>query len=125
MQSTISYCLANGFPHEKLPWQARVISYAQLYEAVKAEKGEEVDRVLAALEEKLLADDSIDERIYALRMVETLHSMWSDQRPVVVAYFSPPYYPHVYVRGESELEKSCWMQSGRSSPTPTFLTTSN
>ncbi|HOB34547.1 MAG: M20/M25/M40 family metallo-hydrolase [Firmicutes bacterium] len=99
------YCLANGFPHEKLPWQARVISYAQLYEAVKAEKGEEVDRVLAALEEKLLADDSIDERIYALRMVETLHSMWSDQRPVVVAYFSPPYYPHVYVRGESELEK--------------------
>ncbi len=98
------YCLASRFPHEELPWQIKVISYGELYQAVKAEKGQEVDEILATLEQELLADDSIDERIHALRMVETLHSMWSNQSPVVVAYFSPPYYPHVYVKGETPLE---------------------
>ena len=38
-------------------------------------------------------------------MVETIHNMWSDNNPVVVVYFSPPYYPHIYVKGESALEK--------------------
>lgn len=99
------YCLASRFPHEELPWQTRVISYNDLYEEVKAEKGPEVDEVLESLGAELRADDSIDERIYALRMVQTLHSMWSKHGPVVVAYFSPPYYPHVYVKGETPLEQ--------------------
>ena len=60
---------------------------------------------MQALQQELLADGSIDERAFALRMVETLHSMWSDQDPVVVAYYSPPYYPHIYVKGETPLEK--------------------
>ncbi|NLX62639.1 MAG: peptidase M20, partial [Tissierellia bacterium] len=47
----------------------------------------------------------VDERIYALKMVEAVHSLWSDKAPVVIVYFSPPYYPHIYVKGESEKEK--------------------
>src|SRR5690606_29128292 len=42
---------------------------------------------------------------FALKMVEALHNMWSDKNPVVIAYYSPPYYPHIYVKGESLLEK--------------------
>lgn len=99
------YCKANNFPFEKLPWEARVISYEELYKKVKEEKGEELDKALDTLSEKLLNDENIDERIYALKMVETVHSMWSDKNPVVVAYYSPPYYPHIYVKGETELEK--------------------
>ncbi|NLY67413.1 MAG: peptidase M20, partial [Tissierellia bacterium] len=99
------YCKANNFPFEKLPWEARVISYEELYNKVKEEKGEELDKALDTLSEKLLNDENIDERIYALKMVETVHSMWSDKNPVVVAYYSPPYYPHIYVKGETELEK--------------------
>lgn len=99
------YCQASGFPHEELPWRPRVISYQELYQRVKVEKGREVDEKMEALQQKLLADSSIDERIFALRMVETLHSMWSDQDPVVIAYYSPPYYPHIYVKGETPLER--------------------
>lgn len=99
------YCHASGFPHEELPWRPRVISYHELYQRVKVEKGREVDEKMQALQQELLADGSIDERAFALRMVETLHSMWSDQDPVVVAYYSPPYYPHIYVKGETPLEK--------------------
>ncbi len=99
------YCKANNFPFEKLPWKARVLSYEELYNKVKEEKGQELDEALDKLSKELLQDENIDERVYALKMVEAVHSMWSDKEPVVIAYFSPPYYPHIYVKGESELEK--------------------
>lgn len=99
------YCKANNFPFEKLPWKARVLSYEELYNKVKEEKGQELDEALDKLSKELLQDENVDERVYALKMVEAVHSMWSDKDPVVIAYFSPPYYPHIYVKGESELEK--------------------
>ncbi|GFN36682.1 M20/M25/M40 family metallo-hydrolase [Tepidimicrobium xylanilyticum] len=99
------YCEANGFPYEKLPWEARVMSYEELYNKVREEKGREVDKVMEELAKKLLDDQNIDERLFALKMVENLHNMWSDKNPVVIVYYSPPYYPHIYVKGESPLEK--------------------
>ncbi len=99
------YCQANGFPYEKLPWEPRVMAYEELYKKVKEEKGQEVDRIMEELSNKLLDDPNVDERLFALKMVETLHNMWSDKEPVVIVYFSPPYYPHIYVKGESPLEK--------------------
>ena len=100
------YCKANNFPFEKLPWKARVMSYEELYNKVKEEKGEELDKAIENLNRKLMECKDVDERMYALRMVETVHSMWSDKDPVVIAYFSPPYYPHIYVKGENQLEKN-------------------
>lgn len=99
------YCESNKFPYEKLPWKARVISYEDLYKMVKEEKGEEVDKVIEDMNKELLANENVDERSYALKIVEAIHNMWSDKSPVVVTYFSPPYYPHIYVKGETELEK--------------------
>lgn len=31
--------------------------------------------------------------------------MWSDKDPVVISYFSPPYYPHIFVKGEEDKER--------------------
>lgn len=39
-------------------------------------------------------------------MVEMVYSLWSDKDPVVISYFSPTYYPHIYVKGETDLEKN-------------------
>lgn len=99
------YCKANNFPFERLPWKARVMSYEELYNRVKEERGLELDKRIDDLNQKLLAEERIDERIHALRLVEAVHSMWSDKDPVVIAYLSPPYYPHNHVKGDSELEE--------------------
>ena len=56
------------------------------------------------LNEELLNDPYVDERIFALKMVEEIHNMWSDKNPIVIVYFSPPYYPHIYVQGKTSLE---------------------
>lgn len=99
------YCNMTGFPYEKLPWEARVMSYDELYKRVKEEKGEKVDRLIENLNNEFLGDSNVDGRTFALKIVEEVHKMWSDKDPVVIVYFSPPYYPHIYVEGNSPLEK--------------------
>lgn len=99
------YCNLNKYPYKRLPWTPRVMSYDELYNKVKAEKGQEVDDLIERMNKDLLADEDVDDRVFALKMVEAVHNMWSDKEPVVVVYFSPPYYPHIYVKGETELEK--------------------
>lgn len=99
------YSDRSGFEHYGLPWKKRVLSYSELYELVKEERGSELDEALEKLEEELLVDKKVDEREHSLRMVETLHSMWSDKDPVIIAYYSPPYYPHIYVKGDTDKEK--------------------
>ncbi|MCG4585413.1 M20/M25/M40 family metallo-hydrolase, partial [Anaerosalibacter bizertensis] len=99
------YCDSNKFPYEKLPWKSRVMSYDELYKKVKEERGEEVDKLIEDLNKELLDDPNVDDREFALKIVEGVHNMWSDKDPVVVVFFSPPYYPHIYVEGKSKLEE--------------------
>lgn len=100
------YAKSNHFEFQELPWKARVLSYAELLDKVTQERGEEVGRRLNELQDRLLADPEVDERSHALHMVELLHSMWSDQEPVVIVYWSPPYYPHIYVKDDTAKEKA-------------------
>ena len=99
------YTEESGYPFEALPWKARVISYNELLEKVRAERGEELDQRIEALSKELLKDPTVDERIFALKTVEMVHNMWSDKDPIIIGYFSPPYYPHIFVKGENEREK--------------------
>jgi arginine utilization protein RocB len=99
------YCEFNNFPYAKLPWKSRVISYEELYSLVEKEKPEELEILIKDLNNKLLGNPEVDEREFALKTVEKIHKLWSDKNPVVVVYYSPPYYPHIYVEGSSPLEK--------------------
>ncbi len=92
--------------YKQLPWKSRVISYDQLYIKVKAEMGDELDAKLKVLSDKMLKDDSIDQRDFAMKIVEYTHHLWSDRDPVVIVYFTPPYYPHIYVEGKLPREKA-------------------
>ena len=93
-------------PYAPLPWKARTITYEQLYSQVKAEMGEALDEIIAEFTEKTVTDDRIDARDFARLQVELVHKHWSDREPVVIVYFSPPYYPHIHVKGERQLEKN-------------------
>lgn len=99
------YCEMSSYPYEKLPWKARVMSYNELYEKVKAEKGKDLEDMVENLSSELLNSPNVDGRDFALRMTEAVHNMWSDKDPVIVVYFSPPYYPHIYVEGLEEKER--------------------
>lgn len=98
------YCKASGMEFRKLPWKARSMTYQELYEEVKAERGDLLDRTIADLKAELLQDSSVDERLFGQKIVEEVHGMWSCKDPVVILYYSPPYYPHNYVRGNTKKE---------------------
>lgn len=100
------YCQMSNYPYEPLPWQSRVISYNELLEKVRAERGEELDGRINALSDSLMKNPDVDGRIFALKLVEEVHKMWSDKDPIIVVYFSPPYYPHIYVEGKEDRERN-------------------
>lgn len=100
------FCEMAHRPFHKLPWEARTMTYHQLCEVVKAEVGEEFDAKVQAYAEELAKDENIDARDRNTHLVEFVHGMWSDKNPVLIVYFSQPYYPHIYIKGDEPKEKA-------------------
>lgn len=98
------FCKMAGREFKKLPWNARVLSFEELYKNVKAELGEELDKKLEEYTNQLIEKEEYDTRDQSMKIVEFVHSLWSDRNPVIIVYFTPPYYPHVYVEGKTEKE---------------------
>ena len=90
--------------YKKLPFEPRVLTYTQLYENVIKELGQKAKNHMEKFEQEMLKDNSIDQRDFSLKMVEELHRLWSDKDPVVIVYFTPPYYPHIYIEGKNKKE---------------------
>lgn len=101
-----AYCdMTTSREYKELPWKARVMSYTQLLDKVRAEN-KDIDKELEAYNKELLKDKTMDNRTFAQKMVEKLQESWRDQDPVVVVYFSPPYYPHIYIDGSNPKDKA-------------------
>src|SRR5665647_2660949 len=99
------YCEVIGRKYKQLPWVARTMTYDKLYANVKNELGDKLDGMIEDYLLGLNKDSSLDVREKQAKMVEYLHNLWSDQNPVIIVYFSAPYYPHIYVEGKRDKEK--------------------
>lgn len=99
------YCALSRRPRQQLPWRTRVLTFAELCARVRAERGAELDAQMEALAKRLAAEEGLDAREQSLRLVELVHSLWSDRDPAVIVCFFPPYYPHIYVEGTREKER--------------------
>ncbi|HMM21129.1 MAG TPA: M20/M25/M40 family metallo-hydrolase [Selenomonadales bacterium] len=98
------YCRLSHIPHQPLPWQVQVLTYEELYNNVKAEMGDEIDGIIEELAAGLKAQ-KVDDREFSLAVVHEVHKYYSDQNSKIIVYFAPPYYPHIYVKGEDAKEK--------------------
>lgn len=87
-----------------------MLTFEELYSKVKLEMGDQLESKLEAYMEELIEKDEHDTRDKSMKIVEYVHSLWSERNPVVIVYFTPPYYPHVYVQGVTEKEKIYWLQ---------------
>ncbi len=97
------FCEMAGREYVKLPWVARTMSFDELKAEVRKDV-EDLDEKIDAKARELM-DTDMDSRDRSTAIVAYVHSLWSDQDPVLVVYFSSPYYPHIFVEGESEREK--------------------
>lgn len=93
----------------KLPWENNVKTFLQIYNDAISESGDEFLKDYCLTIEKLKTDIknniiSIPESNLAI-IAKTLEYI-SDQTPMVVIAFSPPYYPYVSINDFKELDKS-------------------
>lgn len=91
-------------PHKKLPWVSKVYTYDEVYDAV-AEKMPHLKNLLDDHARKLMDGGITDEREVSLHLVKKLHGLWGKKDPMIILYFSPPYYPHMAVNGKNEVEE--------------------
>lgn len=98
------YCEIAKRPYEELPWEPKVISYNELYSKVK-EEVKDLDEKINLYIETLLKDESLDQVDRTMQIVNFVHDLWSYRSPVIIVYFTPPYYPHIYVEGKTDKDK--------------------
>ncbi len=100
------FCQMIKREYTKQPWVARTMSFEELHKKVKSDMGDKLDSLLQDFTENLSNDTTLDARDKALKIVEYVHSLWADKEPVIIVYFSPPYYPHIYVDGKTKKEQA-------------------
>ncbi|MBQ9987300.1 MAG: M20/M25/M40 family metallo-hydrolase, partial [Erysipelotrichales bacterium] len=100
------FCRLANRPHTTLPWTPRTMTYQELCKVVREEVGESFDTLVQTYAQELMKEENIDARDRNTRIVDYIHNLWSDKDPVVIVYFSQPYYPHIYVEGSDAREKA-------------------
>lgn len=96
------YTEMTGIKYIPMSYKSHVITIEELMNNVREEIGDKLDEEIQQFEEKHVGDADIDEREYSLLLVQHIHSLWSSKEPVVVVFFSPPYYPHILIEEDTE-----------------------
>ena len=76
-------------------FEPNVITYAELYAAVKAEQSD-IDARLASLA-RTLTEQKTELQDVSIELVRCLYEQYGDKRPTIIIAFIPPYYPDVYM----------------------------
>ncbi len=91
------FCALSHIPFRRLPWEVNVLTYDELYQLVKADLGDEIDRILSERIQRL-REQNADDREVSMAIVDEVHKHCADKNSKIVVYFAPPYYPHNFVR---------------------------
>lgn len=94
-----NFCSLSRIPYKVLPWKTNVLTYDELYQHVKAELGDEIDRIIDEKSCELREKQATDQA-FSLAIVQEVHKHYSDQNSKIIVYFAPPYYPHINVKKE-------------------------
>lgn len=100
-----AFLKASGLPPQALPFKARVMTYSELAIEVDVQTGGRLNEIVAEFE-KGDGRDEADPRDFSLGLVMHVHKHLMDQSPKVIAFFSPPYYPHINVSGADSEERA-------------------
>lgn len=94
-----------GLPYENPGWEPYVMTYSQLAERVDKETSGGLDKIIQAYCDGE-AREVREPRDFSLGLVRHIHMHLKDQGPKVVAYFAPPYYPHVGLDQADEKDRT-------------------
>ncbi len=99
-----AYCEMSEIPFQPLPWKPKVYTFDTLFRKIAEESGYKLHQRITALKRRL-DPETMDGRAYSLAIVEEVAKMNQDPDPMIIVYFAPPYYPHMYINGKDEREQ--------------------
>lgn len=86
-----------GLPAPTLPWQPRVLTFAELHSLALQQGGAAAQDRLAARITELNGDPDVDLRLFSRRIIETLWPFTGLSGPAAVVAIGSLYYPRVHI----------------------------
>ncbi len=99
----LSFTRKMNLPHKALPWKTSVHTYDKVFDEVKR-LVPDLQKILDDEAARIMNEGISDEREISLHLVKKLHTLWREKDPLIILYFSPPYYPHMAVTGKTPEE---------------------
>ncbi|RYG73038.1 M20/M25/M40 family metallo-hydrolase [Lentibacillus lipolyticus] len=82
-----------GEMERPLPWKTNVLTYKEMEERLIEEHGDEFIKSMEEFKQKLLQDDELDTRLFAVSVVEEAWKWMTDKRPAIILFYSSLYSP--------------------------------
>lgn len=95
------YSQLSGDKYSDIPWKPRVILFEEMNNLLIQSHGEAYVKSMEAYKQILLHDDSLDIRMFALRVVEEAWKWMGDKSPAIIVFYSSLYYPRIEITGET------------------------
>ncbi|WP_010098417.1 M20/M25/M40 family metallo-hydrolase [Ornithinibacillus scapharcae] len=95
----------SGDTYSEVSWKPRVLLFEEMDEMLIQTHGKVYVESMEAYKQTLLHDDSLDIRMFALRVVEEAWKWMEDKSPAIILFYSSLYYPRIEISGETENEQ--------------------
>ncbi|WP_047985615.1 M20/M25/M40 family metallo-hydrolase [Ornithinibacillus californiensis] len=90
-----AYTKLAGEPYNGVSWKPRVFTYEEMNNMLVEAHGTKYEESMAAFKADLLHDDSLDTRMYALKVVEEAWKWMENKEPAIILFYSSLYYPRI------------------------------
>jgi arginine utilization protein RocB len=100
-----AYCDLSKEKYSEIPWEARVITYEEMDNMLIEAHGNTYVDSMNQFKQDLLHDDTLDIRMYALRVVEEAWKWMEVKDPTIILFYSSLYYPRIELSGETYNEQ--------------------
>ncbi|WP_308897491.1 M20/M25/M40 family metallo-hydrolase [Candidatus Desulfosporosinus nitrosoreducens] len=101
----LAYCQLSSETYRPVPWTVRVFTYEEFQELLVEQNGETYLKHMKEFTADLLADSTLDLRMYSARVVEEAWKFMQDKSPAMILFYSSLYSPRVEVTGKNEQEE--------------------
>src|SRR5690625_948297 len=98
------YNRQNGELENHLSWEPNVVIYEDMHRKLIEEYGDEFVNHMENFKEQLLHDDTLDTRMYTMKVVEEESKWLKDKSPVIILFYSSLHSPHLKLTGKDEDE---------------------
>lgn len=100
-----AFCDQSGDTYEPADMDVRVFDYEELEQLLIHEYGNAYTSHMNAFKQDLLNDDTLDTRLFSIRVVEEAWKWMPTKEPTIILFYSSLYSPRVEVNGKTNDER--------------------